>query len=355
MHVDVPITRATRQPEREQFLCTKLQELTKLHIEKCPPYARLLQLFYGQRSLFTSLSAIPYLPVSLFKTQKLLSIPESEVFKVIRSSGTTGTNPSQVFVDAATAKRQSQALVQTITELLGPKRLPMLIVDHAHVITERRSLNARGAAIMGMLSFGRDVCYALNEDMSVNHASLQAWLTRNKNQATLLFGLTFVIWAHFLSQLQVGELELAKSLLIHTGGWKKMEELSIDNAAFKQVLREKTAIKHCYNFYGMAEQVGCVFVECEQGYLHCPPFAEVIIRHPRSWQESVPGHVGVIQSLSILPTSYPGHSLLTEDLGILHGIDDCPCGHRGKYFSVLGRVPHVEMRGCSDTMVGQHV
>ena len=53
--------------------------------------------------------------------------------------------------------------------------------------------------------------------------------------------------------------------------------------------------------------------------------------------------------MSILPKSYPGHSILTEDEGVLLGIDDCSCGRKGKYFEVLGRIKNVEIRGCSDT------
>ena len=51
--------------------------------------------------------------------------------------------------------------------------------------------------------------------------------------------------------------------------------------------------------------------------------------------------------MSTLPTSYPGHVLLTEDLGVVHGIDDGDWP--GKRFSVLGRLPRAEARGCSDT------
>ena len=64
------------------------------------------------------------------------------------------------------------------------------------------------------------------------------------------------------------------------------------------------------------------------------------------------GEEGVLQVLSPLPRSYPGHSLLTEDLGVLLGEDDCPCGRKGKYFKVTGRVPRAEVRGCSDTYEG---
>ena len=52
--------------------------------------------------------------------------------------------------------------------------------------------------------------------------------------------------------------------------------------------------------------------------------------------------------LSALPGSYPGHSILTEDLGVLCGEDEPEAGRRGRCFQVLGRVPEAELRGCSD-------
>ena len=65
------------------------------------------------------------------------------------------------------------------------------------------------------------------------------------------------------------------------------------------------------------------------------------------WREAPIGTPGVIEVLSTLPTSYPGNVLLTEDLGVLHGIDDGDWP--GKRFSVLGRLSRAEARGCSDT------
>ena len=53
--------------------------------------------------------------------------------------------------------------------------------------------------------------------------------------------------------------------------------------------------------------------------------------------------------MSTIPESYPGHSLLTEDEGRILGIDDCPCGRKGKYFKIHGRLKNAEIRGCSDT------
>ena len=41
--------------------------------------------------------------------------------------------------------------------------------------------------------------------------------------------------------------------------------------------------------------------------------------------------------------------ILTEDSGEILGEDDCPCGRKGKYFKIYGRVKNAEIRGCSDT------
>jgi hypothetical protein len=57
----------------------------------------------------------------------------------------------------------------------------------------------------------------------------------------------------------------------------------------------------------------------------------------------------LIQVVSALPASYPGHSLLTEDLGVVEGCDNPTTGMHGQYFRILGRLPRAELRGCSDT------
>ena len=61
------------------------------------------------------------------------------------------------------------------------------------------------------------------------------------------------------------------------------------------------------------------------------------------------GEKGLIEVVSVLPGSYPGHVLLTEDEGMILGEDDCPCGLKGKYFKIEGRIKNAEIRGCSDT------
>ena len=95
--------------------------------------------------------------------------------------------------------------------------------------------------------------------------------------------------------------------------------------------------------------MGSVFFEHALGALHAPVFADVIVRDPFTLRPLPPGQPGLLQVLSLLPLSYPGHSLLTEDLGEWTGIDTVEAGMPGRYFRVSGRAPRAEIRGCSDT------
>ncbi len=98
----------------------------------------------------------------------------------------------------------------------------------------------------------------------------------------------------------------------------------------------------------MIEQVGTVFVDCDAGNKHAPAFADVVIRRPYSLQPVAIGESGIIEVLSVLPTSYPGQALITEDQGVLIGVDDCPCGRLGNYFRFTKRIEQAEARGCGD-------
>ena len=96
----------------------------------------------------------------------------------------------------------------------------------------------------------------------------------------------------------------------------------------------------------MIEQTGSIFLSVKRIFPSLY-FSEVIIRN-KNLDSCEVGEQGLIQVLSLLPLSYPGHNLLTEDLGTIHGLDGCACGRRGKYFLVEGRVEGTELRGCSD-------
>ena len=114
-------------------------------------------------------------------------------------------------------------------------------------------------------------------------------------------------------------------------------------------MKDLCGLEHVYDYYGMVEQTGSIYMECKFGYLHAPIYSDIIIRDAVDFSVVKNGKLGIIQTVSVLPKSYPGHSLLTEDEGIILGEDDCKCGRLGKYFQIRGRIKNAEIRGCSDT------
>jgi phenylacetate-coenzyme A ligase PaaK-like adenylate-forming protein len=342
--------------EKRALLTAELRELTRFHAEHCDPYARLLRGRGLDESRIHELEDVPFLPVRLFKTHELSSIDASEVAKTLTSSGTTGQQVSRIFLDKETASVQTKTLVRIMQDFIGKSRLPMVVIDHPGVIRNRDAFSARGAGIRGMSTFGRKIFYALrDEDMSLDFEVLEQFVEEHAGGPILFFGFTFMVWEYFIQEMiRTGRrLEVPSGMLVHSGGWKKLVDRQVDNATFKAALRERTGIGKVHDFYGMVEQVGSVFVECEAGHLHAPAHSDVIIRSPETWEPLPHGQRGVIQVLSRLPRSYPGHSLLTEDEGCIDGEDDCSCGRLGKHFRVFGRLAQAEARGCSDTHVGR--
>lgn len=339
------------QAEKEALLLPLLNILQQFHRQQCTVYNNIMR---SQNDQAYHLADIPYLAVRLFKHLTLSSVAEDEVFKVLRSSGTTSQTPATILLDKVTSGRQSKVLVKILQDSIGRARLPMLIIDSPSILRNKSNFNARAAGIQGMAFFGRDHTYALDDNMQIDWNVVDTFCQKYAGQKVLVFGFTFMVWQYFVKAMQENNktVNLENGTLLHSGGWKKLEEKKVTNDYFKQRIQDLTGLSDVYNFYGMAEQVGSVFVECEEGHLHAPVFADVIVRDPLNFKPLAPGKQGLLQVISSLPTSYPGHSILTEDLGYLVGVDDCRCGRQGKYFKVAGRLPKTEVRGCSDTHQG---
>lgn len=332
------------QAEKEKVLLEELSGLVEHHRERCEPYARILAAngYEGAGSV----ADLPWLPVRLFKNLDLKSIPDDEVFKVLTSSGTTG-EVSKIYLDKAAAATQTRQLGATVQSVLGPKRLPMLLVDTKAMLKDRKSFSARGAGVLGMSTFGRDHVWALDNDGLVDVASIKGFLEKHGDAPFLIFGFTFMVWLHLYEVALENGLDLSNGILIHSGGWKKLVDQAVSPEEFRRRLAG-VGLTRTHNFYGMVEQIGTIFLEGPSGgSLYCPDFADVVVRDPQTWAELPPGKPGLLEVVSTLPTSYPGHVLLTEDLGVVHGIDDGDWP--GKRFSVIGRLPRAEARGCSDT------
>lgn len=336
--------------EKQEILITKLNAVTEHHKICCKEYENYLRAFgYGKEA--TSINEIPYIPIGVFKQLELKSVKEEEIFKTMTSSGTTGQAVSRIYLDHETASWQQKVLCRIMGEYIGENRIPFLIVDSPQVLKNRDLFSARGAAILGFSMFASSITYALDDAMNPNWEEIEHFIIENKDKKVLIFGFTFLLWENLIKKLKEKEypLNLKNGIVLHGGGWKKLEEKAVSKEEYKSGAKMWLGTDRVYNYYGMAEQTGSIYMECEYGHLHASSYSDIIIRNKKTLEEADFLEEGLVEVLSPFALSYPGHAILTEDLGVILGQDDCPCKRKGKYFKITGRLKRAEIRGCSDT------
>lgn len=315
------------------------------------------------------LSEYPLLPAIAFKRlgRQLLSVPPEDVRFTLASSATRGA-PSEVLVDAVTAKRQTRALGRVLGALLGPRRRPYVFVDVNPELTPHL-LGARRAAVLGymrqassshfVLRAGEDGRLLLDEDLLAD-AVAQAAGSAGSGTPPVLFGFTYVLFDLLIRPYHRAGRRLTLppgSAVLHIGGWKKLAAESVDKAAFNAMAAEVLGVapENVFDVYGFTEQMGMNYPECPAGRKHVPAFGEVFVRDPVTLELLPDGQEGLLHFVCPLPHSYPGISVVTDDLGVIAGRDGCACGRLGTAFQVTGRAALAEARGCGDILADKYL
>jgi len=332
------------QAEKEGLLLPLLQSLTLEHKVACPAYRKIVDLAFPHSESGQTLADLPFLPLSLFRHRALRSIPNENVQMTLLSSGTTAPEKSHVDLDDVTLQLAARAMVSTIHEIIGKQNLPMLVLDAPLADQAEEGLGARTSIIRSLMTFGHEHVFALHAGGALNEDAIEHFLAAHKGQPFLLFGFTDKLWETVLPAFKRKAYDLSGGILLHTGGWRQLTREYIDNETFSTYFTQATNLSRVVNFYGMVEMIGTLFVENTDGLLYVPAFADVIIRDPVNFKPVEDGSPGLIQVLSLIPRSYPGHSLLTEDVGMIQAIDTGVNGWKGKALRFLGRVPKTTLR-----------
>jgi len=310
-----------------------------------------------------TLADLPYLPVGAFKSNPPLALVDTyEVKRTLTSSATTSQVPSRVVLDAETAKRMTKGVTTIIKDFIGSARRPYLVIDTPENLSTQGELGARGAAIQGLGSFATEVVCCLRRDpegnTSLDLERLLDCAAKWRETEVLAYGFTYVIWTQLVQPLQRQgiTLDIPNVRVLHSGGWKRLEREAVTKDAF---IGGVASVFGCspdrvIDFYGMVENVGVVYPDCERGNKHVPAFAEVVVRNPMTLEPVAVGQQGLVQVCSVLPTSFPGFLVLTDDMAEIIDYDQCPCGRRGTSFRFAGRVPKAEVRGCGNLETTRH-
>ncbi|WP_316813917.1 acyl transferase [Pedobacter heparinus] len=277
-------------------------------------------------SNISSIAALPYLPISFFKTHEVLS-SEDKPEMVFSSSGTTGTAQSQHLVTQLSLYEQSfnKTFAQFYPDLENTCLLALL---PSYLEREGSSLIYMVDALLKQ-SKHPGSGYFLH-----NHAELYTQLQRlqSANQKTILIGVTYAL----LDFIEKYQLDFPELIVMETGGMKgKRKEMVREE--LHQLLQDGFGVKAIHSEYGMTEMLSQAY-SGGNGIFNCPPWMKICLRDTNDPLSLVSGNrtggINVIDLANVNSCSF----IATQDLGRLF-----PDGS----FEVLGRFDNADIRGCN--------
>lgn len=298
-------------------------------------------------------SEIPFFPSSVFKYINFNNGEQN--YKTIESSGTTNQLKSKISVDTTTSQRQTKVLSKILQSLIG-KRKPFLIIDFdPNKSIKSKNYSARFAGMAGYLLGASKKIYCLsrnNKKIVENFNDLIFSFQRDKKPIVII-GYTYMIFKFLLSSSNSNNFyKLPEgSKVIHFGGWKKMYDKRISKRSFNQQLMNILGVRldDIYDIYGFTEQLGTVYPSLGNNGNKIPIYSHVIIRNPDTLLPVEDGEEGLVQFLSPIPNSYPGISLLNDDIGRIVK-NNKNLNPNIIEFEITGRPDRAEPRGCGDTL-----
>ena len=213
-----------------------IKSLSLHHYRCCKKYKKIINNLKFKIKNNNKLEDFPMLPVRIFKKFDLKSVPEKKIVKKLVSSGTSGQELSKIYLDKKNANNQVRVLGKIMSTILGNERLPMLIIDQNPKILDRSIFNARSTAIYGFSIFGKNHCFLLDKENKIDYISLNNFLKKYGKDKFLVFGFTSLVYENLIKKLSVNLLKsnFQNGILIHGGGWKKIEKLNVNSSILKK-------------------------------------------------------------------------------------------------------------------------
>jgi len=178
-----------------------------------------------------TLNEIPFIPSNIFKKLKLSSVDKNEIIKTVHSSSTTGKTPSTILIDKITSERQQKIIISILSNFIGKNRKSFLILESKNNVSTGDEMSSRSSAVRGLTPFMKNIEFILKNDLTLNFENMN----KLKFEDTIdhaIFGFTWILYL-FIEKYQndknIKELfsKLNKPLILHSGGWKKLQNIKI--------------------------------------------------------------------------------------------------------------------------------
>jgi len=273
-----------------------------------------------------SLEDIPFLPVSFFKTHRVIAkgLKEEQVFC---SSGTTGTETSKHYV--ADLDWYHESILKGFEHFYGDPK------DYCFLALLPSYLERKGASLVYMVDrlmhhsghkendyfiHGFDRLYDRLKDLFA------------KQQKVMLIGVSFAL-LDFVEAYRLPQNELLT--VMETGGMKgRKKEMLRGELHYK--LSEGFGVRSIHSEYGMTELLSQSYSKAGGRYFSVP-WKKILVRDPNDPLSLTTYHSGAVNVID-LANVHSCSFIATQDLGRIF---------QDGSFEILGRIDYAQIRGCN--------
>lgn len=303
----------------------KAQALFQHQYNNNPVYADWCNALQVKVSAITHIEKIPFLPISFFKSKKIITGNfEHEI--IFESSGTTQTIQSKHYLKSVELYKESFCSAFAL-QYGNIKDYCVLALLPSYLERKNSSLIFMTDDLINQSGHQQSGCYLYN----FNELKNTLEYLEKSNQKILLIGVSFAL----LDFAEQYKMNLTHTIIIETGGMKGRKK-EITREELYTYLKERLGTKQIHSEYGMTELLSQAYSK-EDGIFYPPPWMKVLVRDdedPLAVRLSGTGVLNIIDLANIYSCAF----IATDDVGTVHTDGS---------FSVKGRLDASDMRGCS--------
>ena len=272
------------------------------------------------------INKIPFLPISFFKTKKILSVDKFE--KVFYSSGTTTKSRSKHFISDLELYQES--LINNFRLNYGNINQYTIIALLPNYYENKDSSLIYMVERLIKLTKSNESGFYLDDYSKLSKTLIE--LEIKNDRKTILIGVPYAL----LDLIDFNQFQLNNTIIMETGGMKgKRKEM------VRKELHEKLklgfGVKKIHSEYGMTELLSQAYSKGD-GVFKTASWMKVFIRDINDAQNldfnKKSGAINIIDLANYNSCSF----IATDDMGKLVNDDE---------FEVIGRIDNSDVRGCN--------
>ena len=272
------------------------------------------------------INKIPFLPISFFKTKKILSTDNYE--KVFYSSGTTTNSRSKHFISSLKLYQKSfinnfKLNYSDITQYTILALLPNYYdnKDSSLIYMIEKLIK---------LSKSKESGFFLDDYINLSKKLIE--LDKKKEKKTILIGVPYAL----LDMIDFNQFQLNNTIIMETGGMKGRRKEMV-RTELHEKLKRGFGVSKIHSEYGMTELLSQAYSKGD-GIFKTPSWMKVIIRDINDAQNldfnKKSGAINIIDLANYNSCSF----IATDDMGKYINNDE---------FELIGRVDNSDVRGCN--------